>query len=51
MSQETLLADEFTDLQTQKIMNLQSHKPKAHELINPKAHELKRKTNKRGRLS
>lgn len=58
MSRETLQADEFTDLQTQKLMNLQTHKPKVHKLtnlqtqkltnsqthepMNSKAHELKK---------
>ena len=40
MSREALQADEFTDLQTQKIMNLQSHKPKAHKLTNSWSYEL-----------
>ena len=35
MSRETLLTDEFTDLQTQKLMNLQTHKPQSsHEFMN-----------------
>jgi len=29
MSRETLQANEFTDLQTQKLMNLETHKPKS----------------------
>lgn len=40
MSRETLQADEFTDLQTQKLMNLQTHKPKVHKLTNLQTQKL-----------
>ena len=44
MSRETLQADEFTDLQTQKLMNLQTHNPQSswtQKLTNSKAYKPK----------